>query len=329
MKLKSKQVKVNKMGMINGIFKSGVKISSGIEKTLRSGSKTVEAAKEAEQAKDVEGMSRVKLYGHGGDGPKGPGGDGGHGGPGGDGPKGPHGGHGGPGGDGPKGPHKDSVAKQYGSAALEGVKGQALKHPLIAGGTAIAGGIVAKDRVKNGWDKLTGKTPAQGNGQVVPTANNQGQSSGKSDTMKNAALLGGGALGGLLLGGNGKMLKTGILIAVLAMIAKNFDAISKGIGQLGDKGQAMADNSGKLTTSPTGGSSRTPNESVDQAKQNQRQADSQVSDLNSAGHQQYLSQTKSNIQHTVNNQPQYRQQLQGPANTQAQAQAAQGGEVTL
>ena len=329
MKLKSKQVKVNKMGMINGIFKSGVKISSGIEKTLRSGSKTVEAAKEAEQAKDVEGMSRVKLYGHGGDGPKGPGGDGGHGGPGGDGPKGPHGGHGGPGGDGPKGPHKDSFAKQYGSAALEGVKGQALKHPLIAGGTAIAGGIVAKDRVKNGWDKLTGKTPAQGNGQVVPTANNQGQSSGKSDTMKNAALLGGGALGGLLLGGNGKMLKTGILIAVLAMIAKNFDAISKGIGQLGDKGQAMADNSGKLTTSPTGGSSRTPNESVDQAKQNQRQADSQVSDLNSAGHQQYLSQTKSNIQHTVNNQPQYRQQLQGPANTQAQAQAAQGGEVTL
>lgn len=312
MKLKSKQVKVNKMGMINGIFKSGVKISSGVEKTLRSGSKTVEAAKEADQAKGVEGMSRVKLYGHGGDGPKGP-----------------HGGHGGPGGDGPKGPHKDSFAKQYGSAALEGVKGQALKHPLIAGGTAIAGGIVAKDRVKNGWDKLTGKTPAQGNGQVVPTANKEGQSSGKSDTMKNAALLGGGALGGLLLGGNGKMLKTGILIAVLAMIAKNFDAISKGIGQLGDKGQAAADNSGKLTTSPTGGSSRTPNESVDQAKQNQRQADSQVSDLNSAGHQQYLSQTKNNIQHTVNNQPQYRQQLQGPANQQAQAQAAQGGEVTL
>ena len=285
------------MGMINGIFKSGVKISSGIEETLRSGSKTVEAAKEADRAKGVEGMSRVKLYGHGGDGPK--------------------------------GPHKDSFAKQYGSAAKEAVKGQALKHPLIAGGTAVAGGIVAKDRVKNGWDKLTGKTPEQGNGQVVPTANHEGQSSGKSDTMKNAALLGGGALGGLLLGGSGKMLKTGLLIAVLAMIAKNFDAISKGIGQLGDKGQSMADKSGKLTTSPTGGSSRTPNESVDQAKQNQRQADSQVSDLNSAGHQQYLSQTKSNIQHTVDNQPQYRQQLQGPANTQSQAQAAQGGEVTL
>lgn len=284
------------MGMINGIFKSGVKISSGIEKTLRSGSKTVEAAKEADKAKDVENMSRVKLYGHGGDGPK--------------------------------GPHEDSFAKQYGSAALEGVKGQALKHPLIAGGAAVTGGIIAKDRVKNGWDKLTGKTPEQGNGQVAPTSNNEGQSSGKSDTMKNAALLGGGALGGLLLGGNGKMLKTGLLIAALAMIAKNFDAISKGIGQLGDKGQAMADNSGKLTTSPTGGSSRTPNESVDQAKQNQRQADSQVSDLNSAGHQQYLSQTKSNIQKTVDNQPQYRQQLQGPANGH-QTQAQQGGEVTL
>lgn len=290
MKLKSKQVKVNKMGMINGIFKSGVKISSGIEKTLRSGSKTVEAAKEADKAKDVENMSRVKLYGHGGDGPK--------------------------------GPHEDSFAKQYGSAAKEAVKGQALKHPLIAGGAAVTGGIVAKDRVKNGWDKMTGKTPEQGNG------HSEGQSSGKSDAMKNAALLGGGALGGLLLGGNGKMLKTGLLIAVLAMIAKNFDAISKGIGQLGDKGQAMADNSGKLMTSPTGGSSRTPNESVNQAAQNQRQADSQVSDLNSAGHQQYLSQTKNNIQKTVDNQPQYRQQLQGPANGH-QAQAQQAGEVTL
>lgn len=290
MKLKSKQVKVNKMGMINGIFKSGVKISSGIEKTLRSGSKTVEAAKEADQAKDVENMSRVKLYGRGGDGPK--------------------------------GPHEDSFAKQYGSAAKEAVKGQALKHPLIAGGAAVTGGIIAKDRVKNGWDKMTGKTPEQGN------SHKEGQSSGKSDAMKNAALLGGGALGGLLLGGNGKMLKTGLLIAVLAMIAKNFDAISKGIGQLGDKGQAMADKSGKLTTSPTGGSSRTPNESVNQAKQNQRQADSQVSDLNSAGHQQYLSQTKNNIQHTVDNQSQYRQQLQGPANGH-QAQAQPGGEVTL
>ena len=296
------------MSAISGIFKAGVRASSDIEKTLHNSKGITETFKDADHAREAgkagtetgRRMTRKELHNGGGAGPK--------------------------------GPDNPSFIRQYGSAAGGALKGQAIKHPLAAGATVAGAGIYGKHKFNQFWN---GTGNNNGN-QPTPTAYQNGQGQTAGDKLKNglglgkdAGLLGAGALGALFLGGNGKFLKTGLVIAALAMIAKNFNAISNGISQLGDKGQAMSDNTPKLTTGADG---RTPNQKVNQAADNQRNADNQTSQLNpnnSAAKQQYLAQTKQNIQTTVDKQPEYQQQLQGPSNSNAKSLQTNGPEVSM